>query len=78
MEYCSVISKGRVTIPKDMREQLGMQQGSQVEFMLIDQHIELRLKQDTKSKPHKSGFGMVKSNHPFPPADFDVGTLIKP
>lgn len=38
-----VTSKGQVTIPKDMREQLGIGAGSSVVFSVVDDHLEIRV-----------------------------------
>ena len=35
METTSVTSKGRVTIPKALRQQLGIRQGSRIEFLRV-------------------------------------------
>lgn len=40
MEFASVTSDGRVTIPKEMRERLGIHEGSTIRFVLASQHIE--------------------------------------
>jgi len=71
----SVISKGQVTIPKLLRQRLGLRQGSQVEFILVGDHAKMRV----TSKPAKipsSGFGMLKSRQAAVPADFDPADLM--
>lgn len=76
MESTSVTSKGQVTIPKALRQQLGLRQGSKVEFALIGDRVEMRV----VSSPHDvpvSGFGMLKSTLPSVPADFDPASLVK-
>lgn len=35
MDITSVTSKGQVTIPKALRQQLGIRQGSRIEFVLV-------------------------------------------
>ncbi len=77
MEITSVTSKGQVTIPKFVRQQLGIRQGSRVEFSLVGDHIELRVK-NTPSDIPVSGFGLLKSKKPAVPADFDPASLLKP
>lgn len=77
MEVCSVTSKGQVTIPKAVRQQLGIRQGSKVEFLLVGDHIEVRVKSSPIDVPN-SGFGMLKSKKPPVPADFDAACLLKP
>jgi AbrB family looped-hinge helix DNA binding protein len=38
-----VTTKGQVTIPRDVRERLGIAPGDEVEFRVRDDHAELRL-----------------------------------
>ncbi len=76
MELCSVTSKGQVTIPKSVRQRLGIRRGSKIEFALVGDHIEMRVKSAPQDVP-TSGFGMLKSQRPAVPADFDPATLLK-
>ena len=76
MESTSVTSKGQVTIPKEVRRQLGIRQGSRIEFALIGDHAELRVRSTPTGVPD-SGFGMLKSRRAAVPADFDPATLLK-
>ena len=76
MDICSVTSKGQVTIPKAVRQQLGIRQGSKVEFLLVDEHIEVRLKSSPVDMP-TSGFGMLKSRRAPVPVDFDPAVLLR-
>ncbi len=76
MEVTSVTSKGQVTIPKSVRQQLGIRQGSRIEFALVLDHVEMRVK-SSLSDMTESGFGMLKSRRLAVPADFDVATLQK-
>ncbi len=73
----SVTSKGQVTIPLHLRQQLGIRAGSKVEFIWINDHIELRVKSTPTDVP-KSAFGMLKSKRKAVPADFDPTSLLKP
>jgi len=77
METCSVTSKGQVTIPKSVRQQLGIRQGSKVEFSLVGDHVEVRVKSTPVAVP-ESGFGMLKSRRKAVPVDFDPAALAKP
>jgi AbrB family looped-hinge helix DNA binding protein len=70
-------TKGQVTIPKAVRQQLGLRQGMRVAFVLEGDHAVLRPAVPERALP-KSGFGMVKVKGPALPADFDVATLLKP
>lgn len=76
MEVTSVTSKGQVTIPKEVRQKLGIRQGSRIEFALAGDHVEMRVKSSPKGVPD-SGFGMLKSRRAAVPADFDPATLLK-
>ena len=75
METTSVTSKGQVTIPKPVRQQLGLRRGSKVAFVMVGKHVEMRV----VSNPVKlaaSGFGMLKSKRPAVPAEFDPAGLL--
>ena len=43
METTSVSSKGRVTIPKELRQRLGIRQGSRIAFLLVGDHVVMRV-----------------------------------
>ena len=76
MDATSVTSKGQVTIPQKVRQQLGIRQGSRIEFRLVGDHVEMRV----ASSPTgllDSGFGMLKSRRAAMPADLDPATLLK-
>jgi hypothetical protein len=51
-------------------------QGGKLEFLLVDEHIEVRLKSSPTDVP-TSGFGMLKSQHPPVPVDFDLAILFR-
>ena len=76
MATTSVTSKGQVTIPKEVRQQLGIRQGSRIEFKLVGDHIEMRVHSSPVAVPN-SGFGMLKSRRAAVPADFDPASLLK-
>ena len=76
MESTTMTSKGQVTIPKAVRQQLGLQQGSRVAFVVEGDHAVLRPAVPDRALP-ASGFGMVKVSGPALPADFDVASLLK-
>lgn len=75
MEITSVTSKGQVTIPKPLRQQLGLRQGSKVEFVLVGERVEMRVVSTPAQLP-ASGFGMLKSKRATVPADFDPAALL--
>jgi AbrB family looped-hinge helix DNA binding protein len=77
MTITSVTSKGQVTIPKPVRQQLGIRQGSRIEFSLVGDHVELRVRSSPAEMP-ASGFGMLTSRKRAVPADFDSASLLKP
>ena len=70
-------SKGQVTIPKALRQQLGLGRGSRVCFELVGDHIELRPWKPRQELP-PSGFGLLKSQRPPVPVDFDPASLLRP
>jgi AbrB family looped-hinge helix DNA binding protein len=73
----SITSKGQVTIPKALRQQFGLASGSHVSFALVGDHIELRSWKPAQPLP-ESGFGLLKTNRPAVPADFDPASLLRP
>jgi AbrB family looped-hinge helix DNA binding protein len=73
----SLTSKGQVTIPKALRQQLGLARGSRVSFQLVGDHIEVRPIRQEQSLS-ASGFGMLHSQRPPVPADFDPASLLEP
>ena len=75
MEVTSVTSKGQVTIPKEVRQQLGIRQGSRIEFSLVGDHVEMRVR-STPQTTTGSGFGLLKSRRAAVPADLDPATLV--
>lgn len=72
----SVTSKGQVTIPKSIRQQLGIRKGSKISFEVINDHIELKVK-STPTEVPSTGFGMLKTQRSAVPADFDPASLLK-
>lgn len=77
MQQTSVTSKGQVTIPKQVRQQLGIHKGSKVSFEVVDDHAELRVTSTPAAMP-ESGYGMLQSDLESLPADFDPASLLKP
>jgi AbrB family looped-hinge helix DNA binding protein len=74
---CSITSKGQVTIPKALRQQLGLGRGSRVCFELVGDHLELRPWKPQQTLP-ASGFGLLKSRRPPVPVEFDPASLLRP
>ena len=75
MEITSVTSKGQVTIPKPLRQQLGLRHGSKVEFVLMGDRVEMRVVSTPADLP-ASGFGVLKSKRVAVPVDFDPASLL--
>lgn len=76
MEATSVTSKGQVTIPKAVRQRLGIRQGSQIEFVVVGSDVVMRVRSTPAAQP-VSGFGLVKSPRVAAPADLDPASLIQ-
>ena len=77
MEESTVTSKGQVTIPKAVRRELGIRQGSRVVFAVKNGKAEVRVVHRAPARV-ESGFGMLKSRGRHLPADFDPSTLLAP
>ena len=73
----AITSKGQVTIPKALRQQLGLARGSRVTFTLVGDHLEVRPSKPELPLP-ASGFGLLRSTRPPVPADFDPASLLQP
>ena len=76
MEATSVTSKGQVTIPQKVRQQLGIRQGSRIEFLMVGDRVEIRVASSPTGLPD-GGFGMLKSRRAALPAGLDPATLLK-
>lgn len=74
MDSTSVTSKGQVTIPKALRQQLGIRQGSRIAFRLVGDHVVMRV-EGAPAQQVDSGFGLLKSRRRAVPADLDPATL---
>ncbi|MCK4842745.1 MAG: AbrB/MazE/SpoVT family DNA-binding domain-containing protein [Methylococcales bacterium] len=75
MQATSVISKGQITIPKQIRQQLGIRKGSKLEAAIVGDHIELYIR-NIPSNITSTGFAMLKSKHTAVPSDFDPASLL--
>jgi len=74
MAATSVTSKGQVTIPKELRQRLGIRQGSRIEFSLVGDAVERRVR-SSPAEVAASGFGLLKSRRAAVPADLDPASL---
>lgn len=81
MEISTVVnSDGTITIPAEIREAFGIQEGAKVECIMNGIRLEMRVlgtKLPTPESKPASGYGMIKSNRPSVPADLNIGDLIK-
>ena len=75
MQSTSVTSKGQVTIPKQIRQRLGIRKGSKLEASIVGDHIELYISK-TPSNISSTGFALLKSKRKTVPADFDPANLL--
>ncbi|HMS78660.1 MAG TPA: AbrB/MazE/SpoVT family DNA-binding domain-containing protein [Burkholderiaceae bacterium] len=75
MDTTSVTSKGQVTIPKALRQRLGIRQGTLIEFRLEGDHAVMRVR-SAPAEDRSSGFGMLKSRRAAVPADLDPASLV--
>ncbi|WP_090142875.1 AbrB/MazE/SpoVT family DNA-binding domain-containing protein [Limnohabitans sp. DM1] len=75
----TLTSKGQVTIPQALRQQLGLMPGQAVTFDLSADasFITLRPAVPAKKSP-QPGFGMVKVKGPHVAADWDAAQALKP
>ena len=77
MGESTVTSKGQVTIPKEVRRELGIRQGSRVVFAVKNGKAEVRVVHRAPSVI-ESGFGMLRARGRRLPADFDPASLLAP
>ena len=71
----SVTSKGQVTIPREVRQKLGIRTGSKVRFRVAGDHAEM-VRVTAPSAAATSGYGLLKSKRHSVPADFDVSSVL--
>jgi len=75
MQSTSVTSKGQITIPKQIRQQLGIRKGSKLEASIVGDHIELYIS-NIPSNIASTGFAMLQSTRSAVPTDFDPASLL--
>ena len=76
MDATSVTSKGQVTIPKAVRQKLGIRRGQRLEFTVVGDHAELRVS-GSRIAVSDSGFGLLKSRRGAMPAALDPASLVE-
>jgi AbrB family looped-hinge helix DNA binding protein len=72
----AITSKGQVTIPRQLRQQLGLRRGSRVCFVLVGDHIEVRPARYAGIEAPK-GFGLLKTTARPVPVDFDPASVLQ-
>ena len=77
MKTVTVGKDGRITLPRALREQLGIRKGSRVALSVVEGHVELHV-EETAETLSNGGFGMLKSKRKAVPVDLDPASLIKP
>jgi AbrB family looped-hinge helix DNA binding protein len=75
MDESTVTSKGQVTIPKQVRRELGIRQGSRVVFAVKNGKAEVRVVHRAPAVI-ESGFGMLDARGRHLPAEFDPASLL--
>ncbi len=74
----SVTSKGQVTIPVDVRQKLGIRQGSRIGFRVRGNVVEMSVLQAVVAPSEvTSAFGMLKSTRRAVTPAFDVAPLLR-
>lgn len=71
----SVTSKGQITIPKQIRQKLGISKGSKIEAIIVDEHIELYVQIIPDEVP-STGLSLLKSKCAAVPVDFDPASIL--
>lgn len=79
MSSVSVTSKGQVTIPKRVRQALGIKTGSKLEFEISGGEARMKLARGKALVTRvEEGIGMLKYRGPSVPlADLDAATLLR-
>ncbi len=76
MAAFSITSKGQVTIPKTVRQQLGLRAGSKVRFRVVGDRAEIERVGPAAVAAPASAAGMLRYKGPACPPDFDVASLL--
>lgn len=72
------VNQGKIELPIEFIQQYNIKENSFIDFVFGEQEntAVLRVKDDEKPAV-KSGFGMVKTNIPAVPVDFDVSVFAR-
>lgn len=74
----TLTSKGQITIPIALRQQLGMTTGSALMFQLAQSGDSITVKLAPSAAPViQNGFGMVRVKGKPAPVDFDPASLVR-
>jgi AbrB family looped-hinge helix DNA binding protein len=76
MQTHTVTHEGQVIIPQELRQRLGIHEGSPVNFRVNGDCLEIRVLGDHAAQTPQSGFGLVKANRAPVPVDFDPAELL--
>ena len=71
MPTATVTSKGQVTIPKPVRDRLGVTRGDRIEFVLDEVDGSVRLRPLTRSVRELAGFLRRSGRQPATPEEMD-------
>jgi hypothetical protein len=80
MATAQVNEDGTVTVPREICEKLGLRIGTSVEFVIFGRQLEMidrRAMRPAYPDVPSSGYGMLKSNRPPVPVDFDPADVLK-
>lgn len=66
MEESTITSRGRTTLPKPVREALGVSQGDRVRYVILDKGVRI-----LPIRPISRLFGALKSHYSGPPATLE-------
>jgi AbrB family looped-hinge helix DNA binding protein len=79
MQTVTVSEQGQVVIPIDIRRQLGISAGSQLNLILEDAGLRVEVKQRIQSTLPEDGYGLLVCKEPGERhlADFDVAKAMQ-
>ncbi|MGZ8216391.1 AbrB/MazE/SpoVT family DNA-binding domain-containing protein [Methylomagnum sp.] len=79
MHTAIVTAQGQVAIPADIRHQLGIAPGSQLDFTLDGDSIRVEVRRRVEPARPEDGYGMLVCDKPGPRrlSDFDVAQAMR-
>lgn len=71
--------QGHIEIPQQIREQLGLTPGTEVNVALVGKVVEISLTRQVQASRPEDGYGMLVCRKPGPRSlmDFDVATAMR-